>query len=270
MVESADVAAQLQALQQEFDRLRIETAAFRAGAAAGAASSSRAEETEERPEHDPGPYAPYYSDSNPHAPRPLNISDTPQLYALEHSATYRELEGRQGSSLRYEFRTLEPVLSYLYDVKAELDWVVPASLQNLLGQRSQTVEALPTAVTPADQKIDELCGHLLGIKNSIYGCYTILNQRSDYIKLKTKFESNPRGITAAERGLLNYLETKFYGFADGLTVVDGDMQKWITSFSEKAASAILLQAAKSSAKGGGKGKGKGGKGKGKGKGEPEA
>jgi hypothetical protein len=260
-----DISREFAALRAELQSLKDQQAGFTAGFAASASVPSSSTTGEE----EAGPFVPYYSTINPHSQRPLPTTDEPQLYSLEHSSTFRELETARGSSLKYEFRTAEPLLSYLFDIPQEIEWLEPLTREHLLSSRSKP----PTAteeVNEKDKKLDDLIVSLLSVKNPLAGCYKLLNQRADYIRLKTRFESNPRGMTAAERGLLNYLETKFYGFADGLTLIDSDVSGWIDSFGEKSATAILQQAAKASAGGRGKGgkggKGKGGKGKG-GKGE---
>ena len=75
-------------------------------------------------------------------------------------------------------------------------------------------------------------------------------------------------MTLAERSLLSHLEIKFYGMVDGLSLVDGDINDWISDFGDKSATAVLNQSAKLFAQQGqGRGRGKGkGKGKGDGKG----
>ena len=220
---------------------------------------------------DKGPWAPHYDKSNPHAPRPKTTSDEPQLYDLSNSGTYALLESKV-SSFKYEFRTNEPVLSYLFDSKHLLDEIMPTLADALNKTRSKPFEG-DTTPSDEDQAVDDTSWSLAALKNSMDKIYKLLAQRADYIRLKVRFDNQPGGITLAERALLQHLEIKFYGMADGLSLVDEDINSWMSDFGEKSAAATLNYSAKLHAQGGGRkggrGKGKGGKGgKGGGKGGP--
>jgi hypothetical protein len=261
---NADVAAQVQELQ----RLVKDQAAFISGLKAGASQSTNGDSSTSKKTKDEGPWAPHYPESNPHAPRPKTVSDEPQLYDLAQSPTYALLEAKV-SSFKYEFRTVEPVLSYLSDSKALLEEVLPTVADALNSKRSKPLDG-DTAPSAEDQTIDSASWSIAALRNSLEKTYKLLAQRADYIRLKVKFDNQPGGITLAERALLQHLEIKFYGMADGLSLVDSDINEWMSDFGEKSATATLNWSAKlhaqSSGNRGGKGKGKGQKGQGRGKG----
>ena len=210
-------------------------------------------------EVDEGPWVPYYAASNPHAQRPNNTSDKPQHFELYASPTFRLLEDKT-TAMKYEFRTLEAVLSYLFDSQYMAEDLFPQLLEFLLSKRSCApgTEAEGISVSDEDGKLDGFMWALAALPKSLKEIYTLLTQRGDYIRLKTKFDYQPGGITAAERLLLTHLEIKMHGMADGLALVDSKINNWMTDYGDRAASATASYAAKLFAKGTGSvGKGRG-------------
>ena len=181
---------------------------------AGGSSVSPAEEVE-------GPYVPHYSQENPHAARPNTVSEKPQHFELYGSNVWRMME-KQTTGLKYEYRTLEPVLSYLYDVKAFLENAVPDLASVVESTRSvpDGAEDGNKGVTEEDQKVDDRLWSLAALKNSVDEIYVLLTQRSDYIGLKTKYDVQPGGVSIAEKALLNHLEIKLHGMAQGITLIN--------------------------------------------------
>jgi len=209
-------------------------------------------------DEDEGPWVPHYPRTNPHAQRPPTANDKPQLYDLTHSPTYAILE-QKVTAFRYEYRTLEPSLSYLFDLKTLFEATLPYLSKTLTEKRSRPSEddLNPSA---ADLEVDDTAWALLAMQSTLKDTYKLLAQRADYIRLKTRFDSQQGGITIGEKAFLQHLETKFYGMADGLSIVDSDVSKWTKEFGDKTATARLTVSAKLAA---GRAKGKGDKGKGR-------
>ena len=228
---------------------------FALGQTAAGASSSSTPAVEEE-----GPYVPHYSQNNPHAARPNTVSEKPQHFELYGSNVWRMMD-KQTTGLKYEYRTLEPALSYLYDAKTYFTLALPGLVSVLEGARSVPAGTeTGEDVKESDQEVDDQLWGLAALQNSLNEIYVLLTQRSDYIGLKTKYDVQPGGITVAEKALLNHLEIKLHGMAQGITLVNSTMNQVMIDFGEKASTASLNFAAKQQAKGGGKGGGKGAKG----------
>jgi hypothetical protein len=261
----------------ELKKIVSEQAAFITGLQVGQSTGDSSSTATAAKEKEEGPWAPHYRATNPHTSRPRTVSEQPQLYDLAHSKTFDLLESKV-SALKYEFRTLEPMLSYLYDVQQLVYEMSPALHDLLKDKRSKPADGDDNP-SEEDQKVDESTWSLVALSNSLDKVYQVLSQRGDYIRLKVKFDNQPGGMSIAERALLQHLEIQFYGMVDGLTLVDDKVSGWIKDFGDKAATATLNHAAKQAAQGPnrytGKGRGKGDRkggggkgGKGKGKGGP--
>ena len=264
-----DLSAQVAALILEVNRLKQQNAEQ---AAAGSSSSSAAPEPEEQ-----GPWVPHYATTNPHATRPTYLSDEPQYFELGSDLTYDRLGRNKGTALRYEYRTSETVASSLFNCTTELDFILGPAQRALVQARSCEQGKDPNEkVSEADQELDDTIWSLHALSKSLGKSYKILAQRLDYIRLKAKFDDNPNGMSLSEKTLLQYLEEKTVGVADGLHVVDQQVNGWLVDFGEAANKATLnysakLRAHESAGRGGGRGRSKGGKGrggKGGGKGAP--
>ena len=212
-------------------------------------------------------YVPHYDTQNPHASRPRTVLDCPQHFDLSASPTYRSLQDKP-SPLKYEFRTLEAGLSYLYDSKTMLAESLPSLTESLQARvvADSDIAALETEAErvlarATNLQVEEHVWIFEGLKNSLEGIYRMFAQRADFVRLKVRYENKPGGMSLTDRTFLNYLETKLHGVADGLTLTDDDVNKWLEDFGEKSAAATMTLATKTSAghfKG--KGAGKGGKG----------
>ena len=271
-----ETAAKLVALEA----LVSEQASFINGLKAGQATGS-ASATKKEVEQDEGPWAPHYRTKNPHAARPNTVSDKPQHYDLCNSPTFALLDSKV-SALKYEFRTAESLLSYLFDSNQLLNESLPFLTTVLRSKRSKPLEdeLSENDISEADREVDNHVWALVSLKKSNEEIYRLWSQRGDYIRLKTKFEHRPNSTSLAERTLLQHLEIKAYGMVDGLTLADADINAAVAEFGEKAATATMQYAAKMEAqaehyqltggRGKGKGKGKGGKGEKGRKGGPGA
>ena len=272
-----ETAAKLSTLET----LVREQASFISGLKLGQSSSGSTSKLVKEVERVEGPFVPHYRTKNPHAARPNTVTDKPQHYDLCNSPTFALLDSKV-STLKYEFRTAESLLSYMFDATTMLNETLPYLTTNLMAQRSKPLEdSDPDSFTSEeDRLIDDHVWALASLKGTFDEVYRLWSQRGDYIRLKTKFENTPNSITLAERTLLQHLEIKAYGMADGLSLADSGINKALEEFGEKAATATMQYAAKMEAwsdhrqrespKGKGKGKGKGGKGEKGRKGGPAA
>ena len=256
--------------------LEIQFAAFREGVTAGSAGAAApnpalltrsVRDRRREVAEDQLTYVEHKGFVNPHAQRPVNISSKPQYFPLVHSETARLLGEQRGSALKYEFRTSETTLSFLFDAKTELTESVPWLVERLLRTRTQPItEDGPNGPSADNQELDNYILALEGIKNTVSGSYRLLDQRVEYLKVKARCDANPGGASAHEKTLLAYLESLTHGFIEGVEIHDEQINERIREFAEKVSSATLKTVDNRK---GGKGKdGKGGKG-GKGeKGQP--
>ena len=265
-----ETAAKLASLEA----LVSEQASFINGLKVGQSSSGSSSDAKKKEvEQDEGPWAPHYRTKNPHAARPNTVSDKPQHYDLCNSPTFALLDSKV-SALKYEFRTAETLLSYLFDSNQLLNESLPFLTSLLKDKRSKPLEdeGPDSGISEADREVDNHLWALASLQKTNEEIYRLWSQRGDYIRLKTKFENSPNSITLAERTLLQHLEIKAYGMADGLSLADAGINAALVEFGEKAATATMQYAAKMEAQSehrqlqGGRGKGSKGKGKG-GKGE---
>ena len=177
-----EVASQLAALQ----KIVQDQATFIAGLQAAGAGSSKGSETKK--EEDRGPWAPHYRAINPHAQRSNTCSEKPQLFDLAFSPTFQTLESKV-SSFKYEFRTIEPVLSYLFDTRTLLDESLPFIVKACAERRSKSAEGDDNP-SEEDAEVDTHLWALAAHKNSMDKIYELLSQRGDYIRLKTKYDDS--------------------------------------------------------------------------------
>ena len=169
MTTSADDMAQQLA---DLKKIVSDQAAFITGLKVGQSSSSSSSTTVKE-EKEEGPWAPHYRATNPHTPRPRTVTEEPQLYDLAHSKTYDLLDSKV-SALKYEFRTLEPCLSYLYDTQQLVYEISPALLELLKDKRSKPAEGDDNP-SDEDQKVDESTWSLVALTKSLDKIYEIMS-----------------------------------------------------------------------------------------------
>jgi hypothetical protein len=137
------------------------------------------------------------------------------------------LEGKHNSSLRWEYRTLAPVLSYFFDAKAVYDGIREDLEDKLEEQESLAIE---------------------GVFNTLDGCYNMLTARYATIKIRTRAESEPGGLSEENKLLLDYLDTQLHGVFPGEALVDSQVEGWLKEFNTRKAQAELKNAATAGAK----------------------
>jgi hypothetical protein len=279
-------ASVIAALQQELAKLKARQDEIDSAAAGSSGSTSKKKEVDDA---DTGPWVPHYWDLNPHARRPLFLTDKPQHFELDSDLTYDRLSQKQ-SGMRHEYRVSEIEALSMHNIRTELAHIAKPIIDRLTASRSKPASQdanNPAGQTEADTELDGLIFSFAAVVDTHEESYSLLNQRLDYIRLKAKFEVNPSGITVAERTLLIYLESKVYGPADGLHVLDSSTTLWVEECGKQATAALLIPSAKQNATnilgGGSRGRGgrprpgrgrdgnKGGRGdKGAGKGGPDS
>ena len=172
-------------------------------------------------------YCDHVPEVNPFPRRPRNCSLKPDHYNLYGDQTADLLDAKTHSSLKYEYRTLAAVLSYLFDVKA-------------LFEETRENESWSTLE-------DDQATHLEAIYNTFEGCYSMLSKRHAVIKIRARAEAETGGVSDENQLLLNYFETKLHGVFPGEALVDSEIEGWLTEFRERTAAAELKQAAAKSA-----------------------
>ena len=171
-------------------------------------------------------YVSHSPEDNPFPRRPRNCGLKPDHYNLYGDQTADLLNAKTHSSLKFEYRTLAPTLSYFFDAKLLYEHIRDNELSDLSDDLSESLEA---------------------IFNSLDGVYSLLNQRHAVIKIRARAESETGGISDGDQLLLNYLETKLHGVFPGEALVDSEMEGWLKEFRDRTAAAELKQAANKSA-----------------------
>ena len=151
-------------------------------------------------------YVSHSPEDNPFPRRPRNCGLKPDHYNLYGDQTADLLNAKTHSSLKFEYRTLAPSLSYFFDVKLLYEHIRDNELSDLSDDLSESLEA---------------------IFNSLDGVYSLLNQRHAVIKIRARAESENGGISDGDQLFLNYLETKLHGVFPGEALVDSEMEGWL-------------------------------------------
>ena len=165
--------------------------------------------------------------TNPFPPRARNITVKPQHFDLYGDRTADRLEDKQNSSLKWEYRTLAPSLSYFFDAKAVYDGIREDVIGRLEEDESLAIE---------------------GVFNTLDGVYAMLTARYATIKIRTRAESEPGGLSEENKLLLDYLDTQLHGVFPGEALVDSKVETWLKEFRAKRAAAELKNAAYARAK----------------------
>ena len=172
-------------------------------------------------------YVTHSPEDNPFPRRPRNCGLKPDHYNLYGDQTADLLNAKTHSSLKFEYRTLAPTLSYFFDAKLFYEHLRDdESWSDLSDDFSESLEA---------------------VFNTLDGCYNLLTQRHAVIKIRARAESENGGISDGDQLLLNYLETKLHGVFPGEALVDSEMEGWLKEFRDRTAAAELKQAANKSA-----------------------
>ena len=171
-------------------------------------------------------YVSHSPEDNPFPRRPRNCGLKPDHYNLYGDQTADLLNAKTHSSLKFEYRTLAPTLSYFFDAKFLYEHIRDHELSDLSDDLTESLEA---------------------VFNTLDGCYNLLNQRHAVIKIRARAESETGGVSDENQLLLNYLETKLHGVFPGKALVDSEMEGWLKEFRDRTAAAELKQAANKSA-----------------------
>lgn len=211
-------------LVRQFNAFKTDTDVKIANLAAEAASAkAKAKATaSDSDDDDDAVYCEYQAHKNPFPTRPKTCGLKPKSFDLYGDRTADALEAKSNSSLRWEYRTLAPSLSYFYDAKAVYD-----SLKN------DVLTALPE-----DQSLA-----LEATFNTLDGVYSMLNDRHAIIKIRTRAEGEPGGMSEENKLLLAYLDTKLHSAFPGDAITDSKVDVWLEEFRDRRASAELKAAA---------------------------
>lgn len=222
----ADILNELRSSREESAKLRDEFAAFRADTevklASFATSKGKQKEGEDDDSDDELLYVEHASVENPFPRRPRNCGLRPQTFDLYGDRTADVLEAKPNSSLRWEFRTLAPALSFFFDAK-----LVYESIREEAAQRLSEEAALA----------------LEGSLNTLDGIYEMLTARYATIKIRARAEAEPGGLSEENRVLLDYLDTQLHGIFPGEALVDSKVEGWLREFRDRKAAAELKLAA---------------------------
>lgn len=172
-------------------------------------------------------YCEHSANTNPFPRRPKNCTIKPQSFDLYGDGTADLLELKTGSSLRWEYRVLAPALSYLHDAKSVNDSVKDDVFTQCSENTALSVEAA---------------------LNTIDGCFELLTGRYATIKIRTRAEAEPGGLSEENKLLLDYLDTKLHGVFPGEALVDSKVEGWLSEYKEKRAAAELKNAVNSGSK----------------------
>ena len=170
-------------------------------------------------------YVAHIRSENPFPDRPKNCTVKPQPFDLYGDRTADCLEAKANSSLRWEYRTLAPSLSYFFDAKAVYDGVREDVLEKLGEEESLALE---------------------GVFNTLDGVYQMFTQRYATIKIRSRAEAEPGGLSDENKLLLDFLDTQLHGVFPGEALVDSKVEGWLQDFRVKKA-AVELKAAAGSA-----------------------
>ena len=173
-------------------------------------------------------YCEHSRSENPFPNRPRNCTIKPQPFDLYGDRTADLLEQKTNSSLRWEYRVLAPTLAYLYDAKIVYDSVKDDVYKHCPEEVGLSVEAA---------------------LNTIDGCYDMLAQRYATIKIRTRAEAEPGGLSEENKLLLDYLDTKLHGIFPGEALVDSKVEAWLSDYRDKRAAAELKNAVSTGQKG---------------------
>jgi hypothetical protein len=223
-LDTAALLAELRASRIATENLTSEFSTFKADTAAKISNLEKQNERLRREDSDDDEdliYVAHYRAENPFPNRPRNATVKPQSFDLYGDRTADLLENKPNSSLRWEYRTLAPTLSYFFDAKTVLDSIRETVLEKLGEEESLNLE---------------------GALNTLDGCYTLLTSRYATIKIRTRAESEPGGLSEENKLLLDYLDTKLHGVFPGEALVDSKMEKWLDEFREKRAAQELKNA----------------------------
>jgi hypothetical protein len=152
-------------------------------------------------------YVAHSAEENPFPRRPKNTGLKPEHYNLYGDQTADLLAAKSHSSLKYEYRTLAPVLSYFFDAK--------------LAYEEEREDEEFEQLSESQRQIFD------AILNTLDGCYAMLSMRQAVIKIRARAESETGGLSEENQLLLNYLETKLHGVFPGEALVDSDMESWL-------------------------------------------
>jgi hypothetical protein len=227
---NATLLAELRASRLASEKLARDFASFQTDTSAKIANLERQNATLRKDadeEPDDLVYVSHDRNENPFPQRPQNCTVKPQPFDLYGDRTADRLEDKQNSSLKWEYRTLAPALSYFFDAKAVYDGVREDIIGKLEEDESLAIE---------------------GIFNSLDGVYAMLTARYATIKIRTRCESEPGGLSEENKLLLEYLDTKLHGVFPGEAIVDSQMEGWLKEYRDKRASAELKNAASAGAK----------------------
>jgi len=169
-------------------------------------------------------YVSHDGTTNPFPRRPRNTTVKPQCFDLYGDRTADCLELKQNSSLRWEYRTLAPALSYFHDAKVVYD-----------SFREEIISKLP--------EVEGLA--LEAVFNTLDGVYDLHTQRYATIKIRTRAEAEPGGLSEENKLLLDYLDAQLHGVFPGEALVDSKMEAWLAEFNTRKAAAKLKSATNS-------------------------